>query len=154
MQHGLRSSLTSTSAFIAALVFACSSSVSLAGSTVDPAGIWLTQAGDAKVHVSRCGQAICGRVVWLKQPIDGATGKPQTDDKNPDPSLKKRPIIGLQLFADMRPAKANTWSGRIYNADSGQTYASTVTQLDPARLEVRGCVGALCGSELWTRTSR
>ena len=39
-------------------------------------GIWLTQAGDAKVRVSKCGGGICGVVVWLRDPIDPATGKP------------------------------------------------------------------------------
>jgi uncharacterized protein (DUF2147 family) len=28
-----------------------------------PDGIWLTQAGDAKVRVSKCGGGICGTVV-------------------------------------------------------------------------------------------
>jgi uncharacterized protein (DUF2147 family) len=119
-----------------------------------PAVIWLTQAGDAKVQVSRCGTGICGKVVWLKDPIDKATGRPQIDDKNPNPALKNRPMIGLQLFSNMQPSGPNAWSGVIYNADDGQSYASTVAQLDTNRLEVRGCVGALCGSEIWTRSTR
>ena len=44
----------------------------------DVSGIWLTQAGDAKVRVSKCGGGICGVVVWLKDPINPATGKPQS----------------------------------------------------------------------------
>lgn len=120
----------------------------------DPFGAWLTQAGDAKVVVKPCGAAICGKVVWLKQPIDSATGKPQTDDKNPDPSLRTHRIVGLQLFLDMLPSTSNSWSGRVYNADDGKSYASTVTLLDAARLEVRGCAGSLCGTEIWTRVAR
>lgn len=120
----------------------------------DPFGTWLTQAGDAKVLVRPCGAAICGKVVWLKQPLDAATGKPQTDDKNPDPSLRTRRIVGLQLFLDMLPSTSSSWSGRVYNADDGRSYTSTVTQLDAARLEVRGCAGPLCGSEIWTRATR
>src|ERR1700689_2267957 len=42
----------------------------------DVTGIWLTQAGDARVRVSKCGGGICGVIVWLRQPIDPATGKP------------------------------------------------------------------------------
>src|SRR5579859_3398902 len=76
-----------------------------------PDGIWLTQAGDARIRVSRCGAGVCGVVVWLKEPIDPATGKPQVDDKNANPSLRKRPIIGLSLFLGMRPAGPNQWSG-------------------------------------------
>jgi len=67
----------------------------------EASGIWLTQAGDAKVRVSKCGGGICGVVVWLKDPINPATGKPQVDDKNPNPSLARRPMIGLPLFSGM-----------------------------------------------------
>src|ERR1700726_3579796 len=112
-------------------------------------GIWLTQAGDAKVRVSKCGGGICGVVVWLKDPIDSATGKPQVDDKNPNPALARRPIIGLALFSGMRPAGPNKWSGQIYNADDGKTYASKISVAGPSTLKVEGCVGALCGSEDW-----
>ena len=118
----------------------------------DPGGIWLTEAGDARVHVSQCGDALCGTIVWLKQPLDSATGKPQVDDKNPNPALTKRPIIGLNLFRNMKPS-GDHWSGRIYNADNGKTYASDVALIDSKTLKVSGCVLFICGSERWTKVS-
>jgi uncharacterized protein (DUF2147 family) len=124
------------------------------GASGGPDGIWLTQAGDAKIRVSRCGAGVCGVVVWLREPIDPATGKPQVDDKNPNPALAKRPIIGLSLFFAMRPVGPNQWSGQIYNADDGKVYASKISVAGPATLKVEGCVGALCGGEEWTRSSR
>jgi uncharacterized protein (DUF2147 family) len=120
----------------------------------DASGIWLTQAGDAKVRVSRCGGGICGVIVWLKDPIDAATGKPAIDDKNPNPALAKHRMIGLPLFSGMRPAGPNKWSGRIYNADDGNTYASNISVADRNTLKVEGCVGGLCGGESWTRSAR
>ncbi|MBR0998288.1 uncharacterized protein (DUF2147 family) [Bradyrhizobium japonicum] len=116
-----------------------------------PAGVWLTQSGDARIKVSRCGNALCGRVVWLKEPIDKKTGKAQLDDHNADPALRGRKIVGISLFIDMQAAGANQWSGRIYNADDGKTYASTVTLLPSGNLNVRGCMGTLCAGEDWTR---
>src|ERR1700676_4903992 len=88
-------------------------------------GIWLTQAGDAKVRVSKCGGGICGVVVWLREPTDPATGKPQVDDKNPNPALKRRPMIGLPLLSGMHAAAPSKWSGQISTADDGSTNAST-----------------------------
>jgi uncharacterized protein (DUF2147 family) len=120
----------------------------------EPTGVWLTQAGDAKVRVSKCGGGICGVVVWLRDPIDPATGKPQVDDKNPNPALARRPIIGLPLFSGMRPAGPNKWSGQIYNADNGNSYASNISLAGPDSLRVEGCVGALCGGETWSRAAR
>ena len=120
----------------------------------EPGGIWLTQAGDARVRVSKCGAGICGVVVGLKDPIDPATGKPQVDDKNPNPALKKRPMIGLPLFGGMHPTGPSKWSGTIYNADDGSTYASSISVTGPDTLRVEGCVGALCGGENWKRVGR
>jgi len=117
-------------------------------------GIWLTQAGDAKVRVSKCGGGICGVVVWLRAPIDPATAKPAVDDKNPNPALAKRPMIGLPLFSGMQPSGPNKWSGQIYNADDGSSYASNVSVSGPDSLRVEGCVGALCGGETWSRSVR
>jgi uncharacterized protein (DUF2147 family) len=120
----------------------------------EPGGVWLTQAGDAKVKVSRCSGGICGVVVWLREPIDPATGKAAVDDKNPNPALARRPMIGLPLFISMRPAGPSRWSGQIYNADDGKTYESHVAMTGPDSLRVEGCVGALCGGETWTRAGR
>ena len=118
----------------------------------DPTGTWLTQTGDARIKVTRCGGGICGAVAWLREPNDPLTGRPQRDDKNPNPAVAKRPILGLVLFSNMRPSGTARWSGTIYNADDGQTYASNVAMTGPNTLRVEGCMGALCGAEVWTRT--
>ena len=117
-------------------------------------GTWLTQAGDARVKISKCSGGICGHIVWLREPADTATGQPATDSKNPNPALAKRPMIGLPLFSGMQSAGPNKWSGQIYNADDGSTYASSVTAISADSLRVEGCGGALCGGETWTRSGR
>jgi uncharacterized protein (DUF2147 family) len=123
-----------------------------AETNADPSGVWLTEAGDAKIHVSKCGSGLCGTIVWLKTPIDPATGRPQVDDKNRDPALAHRPVIGINIFKGMKSVAERKWSGRIYNADDGKTYVSDVTLAGPRKLEVRGCVMAvLCGGETWTK---
>jgi len=122
--------------------------------SADASGTWLTQAGDARVKISKCGDGICGHIVWLREPMDTATGQPATDSKNPNPALARRPMIGLPLFSGMQPAGPNKWSGQIYNADDGSTYASSVTATGAETLRVEGCVGALCGGETWTRAGR
>jgi uncharacterized protein (DUF2147 family) len=139
---------------VAALAALMMAPLAMAQGEGSPDGIWLTQAGDAKVRVGRCGAGICGVVVWLKEPIDPLTGKPQVDDKNPNPALARRPIIGLSLFSGMRPSGPNRWSGKIYNADDGKTYVSNISVSGPGTLKVEGCVGTLCGGEDWSRSAR
>lgn len=120
----------------------------------DPTGVWQTQAGDARVRVSRCGGAICGTIVWLRDKIDASTGKPAVDDKNPDPARRNRPMIGVQIFINMKAAGPNKWSGQIYNSDDGKIYTSNISVSSPDILKVEGCVGAFCGGESWTRAGR
>ena len=78
----------------------------------EAAGVWVTQAGDARVRVSKCGGGICGVVVGLREPINPATGKPQVDDKNPNPALRNRPMIGLALFSGMHPSGRTDGPGK------------------------------------------
>ncbi|WP_213288925.1 DUF2147 domain-containing protein [Bradyrhizobium sp. sGM-13] len=141
-------------AFIIAISAALLAAPSAFAQGAEPTGVWLTQAGDARVKISKCGGGICGVIVGLKEPIDQATGKPQVDDKNPNPALKQRPMIGLPLFSGMSPSGPNKWSGQIYNADDGGTYASSVSVTGADTLKIEGCVGALCGGENWTRVGR
>ncbi|QPF91166.1 DUF2147 domain-containing protein [Bradyrhizobium commune] len=122
--------------------------------SAEASGTWLTQAGDARVKISKCGGGICGVIVWLREPMDTATGQPATDSKNPNPALARRPMIGLPLFSGMQPAGPNKWSGQIYNADDGSMYASSITVTGADSLRIEGCVGALCGGESWTRAGR
>jgi uncharacterized protein (DUF2147 family) len=116
-----------------------------------PVGLWLTEKGDARIQVNQCGSALCGKVVWLRDAMDPATGRPQTDSKNPNPALASRPMIGVQLFIGMQPAGPGRWAGRIYNADDGSLYDSKIAWMGPHTLRVEGCLGAICGGENWTK---
>ena len=76
------------------------------------------------------------------------------DDKNPNPALRSRPVIGISQFSGMQPSASGKWSGQIYNADDGGTYVSYVTFGGGDALRVEGCVGMICGGETWTRVGR
>ena len=94
----------------------------------EPTGVWLTQAGDARVRVSKCGGGICGVIVGLRDPIDPATGKPQVDDKNPNPALAKA--------ADDRPAAVQRHAARRVPAN-GRARSTMPTTARPMRATSR-----------------
>ena len=110
-----------------------------------PAGEWLAEDGDARIRITECGKNLCGFVAAAKNAGD-------TDRKNPNPALRGRPIIGLPVLLDMKPA-GTRWEGRIYNAKDGQTYDANISLIDPQKLRVEGCVfgGLICGGQNWTR---
>src|SRR5205807_1946506 len=120
----------------------------------DPAGVWLTKDGESHVRIERCGDAWCGRIIWLKDPNDPDTGRPWTDKANDDPAKRNRPIIGLQTVLDMRPARRpNHWDGKVYDPRRGSFYQGSLALEAPGRLRVEGCLLLLCEDEVWTRVT-
>ncbi|MFA6265177.1 MAG: DUF2147 domain-containing protein [Pseudolabrys sp.] len=147
----LPSSKTTLIASIVALLFSASV-MAVAQATMPVAGLWLSADGGTKVRVTECGNKLCGKVVWLNEPIDPSTGKPKTDKHNADADKRTRPLIGVQVVNGMEPAGDNKWSGKIYNADDGRTYQAHVTLVSDKAMQVQGCVlGVLCKSQTWTR---
>lgn len=120
----------------------------------DPQGVWMSVDRDTKVRISDCGGRLCGRVVWLKEPIDPATGKPKTDKENPDASKQRRPLVGLQIISGLQASGRDTWQGQIYNADDGKTYSASLELQSSTRARVEGCVlSVLCKAQTWTRAN-
>jgi uncharacterized protein (DUF2147 family) len=128
----------------------------LAGSealAADPAGNWLTQTGGSRIRVADCGGALCGTIVWLKEPNDSETGKPKTDKNNSDAGKRSRPLLGVQIVLGMKPAGADKWTGQVYNAEDGKTYSGNLTYAGGDTLQLQGCAlgGLVCKSQTWTR---
>ena len=114
-----------------------------AGRDAPPAGLWWAEGGAAQVEVSACGDALCGRVVWLRAPFD-PNGCPVRDDQNPDPVLRGRPLVGVQIFRELRPSptELSVWSGgEIYDPTSGRTFRARLELLGDGRLALRGYLG-------------
>ena len=126
----------------------------------DILGVWNTEEKDAKIEIYECSSKYCGKIVWLKEPVypagskDGTPGTPILDHNNPNPELRKTPLIGLPILLDFVYAEDNVWKdGKIYNSDNGKTYSGKLTLVSPDLLRVRGFIGIslIGGSTTWTR---
>ncbi|MDO8354509.1 MAG: DUF2147 domain-containing protein, partial [Aestuariivirga sp.] len=101
------------------------------------------------VRIAPCGPSLCGAIVGLAKPLD-KKGRPKVDKKNPNTSLRTRPLMGLTILANMKSAGENTWRGTIYNADDGKTYSSYM-KLSGSNMKVKGCFGPFCKTMLFVR---
>ena len=63
-----------------------------------------------------------GKISWLEEPNED--GKPKVDKENEDPTLAKRPLLGLTIVHNFTyDAKKERWiEGSIYDPDNGKTY--------------------------------
>lgn len=110
-------------------------------------GQWIPAEKDSIVEIAPCGGSICGRVIRFTAPTPEG---PPVDRFNPNPALRKRPILGLAFLSGFTDGGAN-WKGSIYNPRDGKTYKSFLQLQKDGRLKVQGCVGPFCKSMYWTR---
>jgi hypothetical protein len=109
----------------AALLLICQwVSISRAVAAV-PQGVWLMREKTA-IQVFDCNGMLCGRVVWLRAPLD-PQGILKHDSLNPDPALRQRQVCGPTIIWDAHPIDSSHWNdGWFYNPDDGATYRVTM----------------------------
>lgn len=129
-------------------------------------GVWATEPdpvdGNAHIELYKEGDGYSGKVVWLEQPQypadegDGLAGKDKVDRENPDPDLRSRPIMGLNLLEGFEYVGKKQWkNGTIYDPDNGKTYKCKMKLTKDGVLKIRGFIGvSLIGRTTeWTRVS-
>jgi len=114
-------------------------------------GTWLSGDGDGLVEINVAGTSISARILGSpnKDP-----DRPTTDAKNPDPDLRARKLVGLEIFRGFGYDGDGQWSGGfIYDPNSGKTYRCKLKLVDRETLKVRGFIGiSLIGrTETWKR---
>lgn len=109
------------------------------GAEAAVSGEWWTPGFGARVRIETCGDALCGRIVWL------------WDDAARD-AADHAPLLGRTVLERMRAAEPGRWAGgRLYNPEDGRVYQGTLQLKSPDSLEVAGCFGPFCRTQLWRR---
>jgi len=118
-------------------------------SAADPInGRWVTEDKDAVVSIGKCGATTCGKIAqFLITPPDGLD---QRDINNPDANLRKRKLLGLPILTNFK-VDSDLWRGTIYDPNSGKSYRSVVRRKGANVLEVKGCIGPFCQTQIWRK---
>ncbi len=111
-------------------------------------GIWLNPKGTAKIEITDCADTSpCGQIIWVTH--EG--NENPLDNNNPDPDLAKRPLTGVKMLHSFRRGKSKWSNGKIYNPEDGKSYKASIKAKMDGTLEVKGCVGPFCKTQIWTR---
>jgi len=123
--------------------------VAVAGSGQAVFGVWQHPENGSRIEVYPCQSGrLCVKILVIG---DGQ----QLDDKNTNPDLRSRPIVGLTIVAGAERKADGSWSGRMYNRTDGQFYDSTLASVGSDKLKVTGCATpALCRSVMWLRVPK
>jgi uncharacterized protein (DUF2147 family) len=101
----------------------------------DPTGVWFNDTGRGAIEIKPCGGALCGHVVWVKDP---------TDTKG----------CGRQIIGSAAKVGAGVWdNGWIYSPEKKQKYDVELKPLANGKLQVTGYAGTKLFSKtmIWTR---
>lgn len=116
-------------------------------------GKWLTSDNRAHIQIFKDGEKYYGKIVWIKDPNDPATGKPWLDKGNPDRTLRTRPVMGLVMLNNFVYDKdeGEFKGGTLYDSRKGETYKGKMWLSDTNTLKMRGYVWIFYQTEKWTR---
>ena len=118
-----------------------------------PYGVWMPEDKASMVEIYDCGEAKCGRVVWMKDGND-ENGEALTDIYNPDPDLRSVPVLGLEIMSEIKPTEdEGVWRGRVYNPQDGRTYDFWLTAESESQIIIEGCglYNLVCQKHTWDR---
>lgn len=127
--------------------------VATAAPAAKEAGLWYDDTGKGAVEIYGCGDKVCGRIMWLRDPLS-KDGQPLTDGYNPNPSMRSRPICGLQILGNLvRQSDGSLDGGWVYDPKVGSSYDAAVALEDRNNLTLTGYKGIklLSKSFTWTR---
>ena len=116
-----------------------------AQSADDAFGVWLNPENGSNIELYKCGAGLCAKLVKV---TDGQA----SDDKNPDPAKRARPIVGLVIMEGAKRSGDKAWEGTLYSRENGKSYAGTITVKGRDAVDLSGCVAVvLCRTATWTR---
>jgi uncharacterized protein (DUF2147 family) len=119
--------------------------VATAAQAAEPiTGRWITDDGKAVVTIGQCGKVVCGRITKVLAPTPNG---PPVDERNSDPTLRKRPIQGLEVLSGFID-QGEDWRGRIYDPEAGRWYKSIVSR-ETGGLKAQGCILFFCRAQHW-----
>ena len=120
-------------------------------------GIWWNDEKTTKIKVEKKDGKYIGTIVYMI-PEKYENGEPPKDKENPDPALRDRSVVGLQILSGFEyDAKDKEWQdGTIYDPKSGNTYDCYAWLENDDLLKLKGYVAGirwLGRSSEWYRTT-
>lgn len=107
----------------------------------DVLGRWISTDNKVAVNIYKNGNNFQAKVIWFNDKL--GSGKPmnsRVDEDNPDPNLRTRKIIGMDILEGLSyNSKTHRWqNGKIYDASTGRTWDAYLEIQKNGELRVRG----------------
>lgn len=103
-------------------------------------GKWMSSNKDIIVQVYKDGNGFKGKMVWFKNIDNSKPMDEWTDKHNPNPALRNRKIIGMDILSTMTYVpQSDSWeNGKIYDSQTGKEWSASVRISKEGALKVTG----------------
>ena len=114
-------------------------------------GTYVNPNGQSHLEYFKSGNTYSGKIVWLSEPND-ANGKPRKDVKNPDKSLRDRPVMGLVTVTGLKFDGKDTYTdGKAYRVAQGDEVKMKIKVNSDGTLSVTGSKGIFSKTQIWKK---
>lgn len=142
-----------------AILYVFHASQAFAVKADDILGFWVTAGGNSRVEISKGSNSYSGKITAIREPnflpgeVNGMDGSLRVDINNPDKSLRRRSLVGLELMTGFSFNGEEWIDGKTYDPESGKTYKCKMSIAEDGSLYVRGYIGvSLLGrTTVWQR---
>jgi len=106
-------------------------------------GYWIMKDGNFILKIEKNdNNEFVGHTVWLKNETfpegDKDVGKIQSDRNNPVPTLRDRPVLGLQIVGKLKLDGEKLTDGWVYDSWNGKMYHGSAKVSDENTLKLKG----------------
>ena len=104
--------LKSVRTALQAAVFASVAFAAGSAFAVEPTGLWYDHTGRGAVEITKCGDQLCGRLVWLKD------------------AQHAKQVCGIQILGEVKPMANGAWdNGWIYDPERDSKFSVELTPM-------------------------
>jgi len=106
-------------------------------------GEWKAKEKVLTIQIYKQGAVYNAKIISFTDHHNPMPSDQRQDDKNPDPALRKRKMIGMNVLSDLTYSDGDgKWTkGKIYDAGSGKTYSVNAELSSNGELSVRAYKG-------------
>ena len=137
--------------FFYTLLFVISGCFVYGQSTDAILGTYLKADGKSKIEFFKSGETYSGKIVWLKEPND-AQGNPKKDVKNPDKSLREKPLLGLVNITGLKyEGEGRYVDGKAYRPVEGDEVKFKIKVNGDGTITATGSKYGFSKTETWKK---
>ena len=114
-------------------------------------GTYLKADGKSKIEFFKSGDTYSGKIVWLKESKD-EKGNPKKDVKNPEKSLRERPLLGLVNITGLKyDGEGKYVDGKAYRPVEGDEVKFKIKVNGDGTISVTGSKYGFSKTETWKK---